>query len=391
MILPSAIRQSRGSAIPHILLPLILTVFLAGCASTPVRPPVTSAQQNAAVIPGYDDIRFVMDASNRAWDDWAARMRVHRAGSAMGDRVDILAVSSGADQGAFGAGYLLGWSERGDRPRFDIVTGVSTGALIAPFAFLGSEYDPSLEQLYTQTSAQGLYRLSILSGLLGSPSIADNSPMRAIIARHVTPEFVDRIADEHRQGRRLLVLTTNLDSQEGIVWDIGAIANSNADSRVNLIRQVILASASIPGLLPPAMIGVEAHGQAFEEMHVDGAVSASSLLVPLSALTPEPAGSFETGNGSVTLLYNNVVWPRYEVTEPSTFAIMIRSLDTNIAAADRSMLRDYAASTEAAGYRFNVLSIGEDYEIVDHARFDEAFMRSLFAYGRARAADAFIQ
>lgn len=391
MTLPSAIKQKSKSGFLVTVLTLLLLVFLAGCASTPERPPITSAQQNAAMVPGYEDIRFAFDSSDQEWARWVARMQVDRAENDMGNRVDMLAVSSGADRGAFGAGYLIGWSDRGDRPRFDIVTGVSTGALIAPFAFLGSEYDPVLQQLYTQTSAEGLYRLSILSSLLGSPSIADNSPMQSIIARHVTTEFVDHIAGEHRLGRRLLVLTTNLDSQEGIVWDIGAIANSEASDRVDLIRQVLLASASIPGLLPPAMIRVEAHGQPFEEMHVDGAVSSSSLLVPLEGLNMASAEGAVTGNGSVTVLYNNVVWPRYEVTEPSTLAIMIRALDTNIASADRARLRDYDASADEAGYRLTVLSIGEDYELVGHPRFDEDFMRSLFAYGQARAADASIQ
>jgi predicted acylesterase/phospholipase RssA len=156
----------------------------------------------------------------------------------------------GIRQGAYSAGVLNAWSRQGGRPSFDIVTGVSTGSLIAPFAFLGEQEDGELKAIYTGVSRKDIYHQRILSGLFGGPSLMSTRPLQALIARHITPALLDRIAAQHRRGRRLLVMTTNLDAERGVIWDMGAIAASDTSDRLSLFRQVLLASASIPGVFP---------------------------------------------------------------------------------------------------------------------------------------------
>jgi hypothetical protein len=190
-----------------------------------------------------------------------------------------LAVSGGGSDGAFGAGLLNGWTKAGTRPKFKIVTGVSTGSLVAPFAFLGSDYDERLKQAYTTINARGIYLVHNLVSLLWRESLTDNAPFREMIAKYIDDKLLDRIAEQHRAGRRLYVLTTDLDREEPVVWDMGAIANSKSARRLDLFRQVLLASTSIPTFFPPVLIHVTIDGVVRDEMHVDGGVMAQSFFV----------------------------------------------------------------------------------------------------------------
>jgi predicted patatin/cPLA2 family phospholipase len=192
---------------------------------------------------------------------------------------NYLAVSGGGSDGAFGAGLLKGWSETGKRPKFKFVTGVSTGALIAPFAFLGAEYDETLKEAYTTVDAQRLYLARSLVSLLWEESFTDNKPFREMIAKYIDDKLLARVAEENKAGRRLYVLTTDLDREEPVVWDMGAIAASNSPDRLNLFRKVILASASIPAFFPPVLINVKIDGVQKDELHVDGGVFAQAFFV----------------------------------------------------------------------------------------------------------------
>ena len=175
--------------------------------------------------------------------------------------VETLALSGGGGDGAFGAGVLAGWTERGTRPEFEIVTGVSAGAIIAPFAFLGPRYDKQLKEIWTQYQTNEVVISSILPGLLGGPALADNSPLVALIAQYVDKKMLRAVAHEYARGRMLLVLTTNLDAQRPTVWNMGEIAHHGNDEALDLFRKVILASAAIPGALPPVSIPVVAGGR----------------------------------------------------------------------------------------------------------------------------------
>ena len=182
----------------------------------------------------------------------------------------ILALSGGGINGAFTAGVLKGWSVRGTRPKFDVVTGISTGGLISTFAFLGPQYDDLIGSIYTHITDDQVYQTRGPLALLTSDAQASSSPLWALINQHITPQLLQQVAYEHRQGRRLYIGTTNLDTRRLVIWDMGAIAASNRPDALLLYRQIVLASSSIPGLLPPVEIGVTVNGMPFTEMHADG-------------------------------------------------------------------------------------------------------------------------
>ena len=295
----------------------------------------------------------------------------------------LLAISGGGDNGAFGAGLLVGWSEIGTRPRFKIVTGISTGALIAPFAFLGPEYDPMLTEMYTTIDRQDVFeKRPILAGL-SSDALADSTPLKNLIARYLDSAVVDGIAEEYRHGRALVVITTDLDAGLPVLWNIGAIAESERPERVTLIRKILLASASIPGLFPPVLFNVTVDGVAHQEMHVDGGASMQTFLYPagfqLGKLGggPRPRIAYIIRNGRLT--------ERWDQVERSTISIANRAvatLTTNSGVDD--LYRMYALAKRDR-VQFHLAYIGSDFAEPHPEEFDHAYMVKLFDYARAKA------
>jgi predicted acylesterase/phospholipase RssA len=232
------------------------------------------------VLDGTDDDRLARTAivALQRELDYHARAGVEELPPAV-----YLAISGGGENGAYGAGILTAWSETGTRPIFKAVTGVSTGALIAPFAFLGSAYDKDLERFYTTIDrSQVMTSRGLITGVLGD-SLYDSTPLLRTIRSALTPQFIAAIRREYSEkGRLLFVATTNLDVPVGVMWNIGAIAASDIPDAPDLIAKILLASASIPGALPPVMIDIEAGGQRFQEMHVDGGTVAQVALYPPS-------------------------------------------------------------------------------------------------------------
>ena len=179
-------------------------------------------------------------------------------------------MSGGGDHGAFGAGFLKGWSASGSRPTFKIVSGISTGALIAPFALLGSDYDDQLEAAYTTVSAVDIFKKKSVLRAAWRESLADNHPLQEMVHKFINDDLIDAIAVAHQNGQRLFIGTTNLDAQRPVIWNMGVIANSKNPQAHDVFRQILVASAAIPVLFPPEMFDVEANGELYEEMHVDG-------------------------------------------------------------------------------------------------------------------------
>jgi predicted acylesterase/phospholipase RssA len=185
--------------------------------------------------------------------------------------VYFLAVSGGGDNGAFGAGLLNGWTETGTRPEFKLVTGVSTGALIAPFAFLGPDHDGTLKRFYTTLAPSDILEMRSLLAAITSDALADNAPLWQLVENVVDQALLDAIAAEYNdKGRLLLVATVDLDARQSVLWNMTKIAASDDPKALELFRSVMIASAAIPGTFPPVMIDVELDGQAYQEMHVDG-------------------------------------------------------------------------------------------------------------------------
>ena len=345
--------------------------------------------QSEARVVDYGDIRIWQDADVAAWQAWRSRFIEERSQNRDTNvPITMLAISSGSDKGAYSAGFLIGWSQTGERPKFDLVSGVSTGALIAPFAFLGPEYDHVIRDLYTGIDADDIYRSRTLQGLLGGPTLADTGPLRKLIARHADTALLEAIAAEHRKGRRLLVQTTNLDAERGVVWDMGAIAASDRPDRLALFRRILLASASIPGFFPPVLIEVDAGGTSFKEMHVDGGTTSSLFALPPSVIFADSQrGGFD--NGQLVILYNGALEPSFRMTEPSAFAIMERALSASIKEADRRSLRQLRAFAADNDLDITIHVAGPQSETEDVDLFDAEFMRGLFALGEADAQIAY--
>lgn len=320
-------------------------------------------------------IRVYLDAEDRA----AIFQQAFREGVPVGadGRLDFIALSGGGSNGAFTAGLMKGWSETGERPDFEVVTGVSTGALAAPFVFLGPDYDDELAEAYTGGAAAGLLQSRGLGALIGS-GIYKSEPLRALVERFVDEDVLRAVAAEYAKGRVLLVATTDLDSQRGVSWDLGAIATQATPEALELFRSVLVASASIPGAFPPVLIPSDNAGLNFEEMHVDGGVTTPFLAVPETLWSfREPSDTLRGARFYVVV--NGRTNPSFGITKDTPQGVLGRSLDIllraslvttlagNHAFADRNNLFfRYAAlpnDSEASALDFSIESMSAVYEV----------------------------
>lgn len=350
----------------------LCSLALVGCALP--RDQFTAAEEATAMIPGIPDARYWGDTPQlpAAAAAFARRPRA---------RFSYLALSGGGGAGAFGAGFLDGWSETGTRPEFTVVSGVSTGALIAPFAFLGPAYDDTLRAMYT-----GGYGLSLIDapdplGALFGPGVFDSNRLLELSRRFVTPEVIAAIAAEHRSGRRLLVQTTNLDAQRPVIWNMGAIAASGVPGSEELFRQVLIASASVPGVFSPTMIAVQSGMKRFREMHVDGSVYSNVFIVP-DRFVGELRVAGETGD--IYVIMNGKLEPSFEVVENLTIRIVARSISTMIEARSGALLQSTYDFAKRNQLRFNLTSIPAEVDDSGTTLFDTGQMRKLYAFGRQR-------
>lgn len=295
-----------------------------------------------------------------------------------------LALSGGGPNGAFGAGLLSGWSAQGTRPVFKIVTGVSTGALMAPFAFLGSSYDDALREFYTTTATSNIVqRLSIIPALVAGESIADSRPLARLIDQHVDATLLDQVARAHERGRRLYIATVDLDAQRFVVWNMGMIAASARPESLELFRKVMFASASVPIVMPPVFFEVVAGGQRYGEMHVDGAVAAS-VFVSGGVFGPEllrDRGGRGRGREDIFVIHNGQLRPVAEEVRRSIRSIAARTLNASSRAAMvGSLFRIYAFANRAQA-RFHWVTIPDGVEIEGTEAFDPVRMRALYDVG----------
>jgi hypothetical protein len=296
--------------------------------------------------------------------------------------VEYLALSGGAGDGAYGAGLLVGWTRRGDRPDFEVVTGVSAGALIAPFAFLGSRYDRQLREIWTKYETDDLATPQVLAGLLGAEALADSSGFKTLIARYVDRALLDRIAEEYRKGRVLLVGTTNLDAQRPVIWNMGEIAASSHPSALELFRSVLLASTALPGVFPPVHVRVAADNRVLEEMHVDGGPTRQVFLAPshLSLRTFDklyPRAPLRR----IYVIKNGKLNPEYEAVQANTLAISARSLFTLTKSQSIGDINRIYATAMRDGAEFRLASIPPVFDRVAKQAFDPEYMKALFVLG----------
>ena len=353
---------------------------LLACTAPP-RTAFTSQDQAAAFVPGFPDVRFFADAP--AAEIAALQHRFIPQSTAPGAEMVVLALSSGGEGGAFGAGLLTGWTKRGDRPAFDLVTGVSAGALIAPFAFAGVEYDDDLAQLFDDGAASRLNRgRSLIRGLLGQ-SVLDGKALRSLIDSYLTDDLVAQIAARHRTGARLLVVTTNLDAGRSVVWDIGAIAVSNRAGARGLIGDILQASASIPAIFPSVMMSVTDGVRDFAELHADGGAGRQVFFFPDAVMTSDGFARLLPAGTRIYTIMNRKMAPEFQVTTARSFPIAERGLsvlETADAAAIVSLTANLATDS---GLVFRMAAIDITVPTANNLPFDPAYMRAVFSRGQA--------
>ncbi len=374
----------------------LLAFFLSACAAIPTHIPLSQEQSTQATVQGFPaTVRFWADelpkgsevSFFRSIENYRAFHADYYKEHKKWPDVYFLALSGGGNDGAFGAGILNGWSDSGHRPTFHVVTGVSTGALIAPLAFLGESYDQKLRELFTQTHTDGILLMDIwtfLSGLTGGLSLSDVSPFIEQIKKTYTPEILDKIAAEHRKGRRLFVATTNIEAQRGVIWNMGAIAASDNPEKLELFHKVIQASAAIPGVFEPVFIDVTVDGNRYSEIHVDGGVTAQVFLFPMQmpqTVVKEMKKSKIERN--LYVIRNGKIGPEYKgFPNPGLFSISARSVESLIKNNGTGDLYRLYLAAQRDGTRYHEAHIPESFNVESKEMFDPDYMKALFDLGR---------
>ncbi len=369
---------------------------LAACGQATLHNPVPKEKSSLAVVTGYGK-------NIRSWGDEAPpnletsiakRIAEYKAAHTLYYKqhrsyppMNYLALSGGGNDGAFGAGLLCGWSASGARPQFAIVTGVSTGALIAPFAFLGKDYDPQLRHVYTTLRSDNIFMgtvSTVLDGITGGLAVTDTTPLARKIEETITPEMFERIREEHKKGRRLLIATTNLEAQRSVIWDIGAIANSGNPGALKLFHNIMMASAAIPGVFKPVFISVTIDGKTYDEIHVDGGVTSQVFLYPLQSTSTESWMFRKSGiTRSLYVIRNTKISPEYKRITPGIVSLSQRSLETLIKSQGIGDLYRLYVGAQRDGIDYHMIQVPPSFEAESEEIFDPAYMSKIFDVGYA--------
>lgn len=364
-------------------------VFLSvqGCTSITRKDAVPEGETARAVIPGLEDVRYRtgIDDELLAKEAIASFYREKKYYASKGRRIPsavFLAVSGGGDDGAFGAGLLNGWTESGKRPEFKLVTGVSTGALIAPFAFLGSEYDGKLKDFYTNTEPKDILKPRSILAAITSDAMADNKPLWKKLEKQVDQSLLDAIAAEYEKGRLLLVATVDLDARQSVLWNLTKIAASKDPKALHLFHSIMIASAAIPAGFPPVMFDVEVDGTAYQEMHVDGGTMSQVFIYPPSLHVKEISRKHGvTRKRTAYVIRNSRLDPRWAEVERQTMPIAGRAVSSLIQTQGIGDIFRIYLETQRDNVDFNLAYIPESFNVPHKEEFDTTYMRALFKTG----------
>lgn len=365
---------------------LILLLTLSGCSSLTRLDAVPQDLQSVAIIPGLENIRYRVgvDTEAMAKEGVASIQREKAWRNSIGltgnlAPVHFLAISGGGDDGAFAAGLLNGWSSSGSRPEFKLVTGISTGALIAPFAFLGQKYDAHLKNFYTNTKPQDIFNPRGILAAITSDAMADNRPLWRRLEKEIDRSFLNEIAAEYKKGRLLLVGTSDLDARQGMIWNLTKIATSKDPRALKLFRSVIIASTAIPGGFPPVMIDVEVDGKKYQEMHVDGGTVAQVFVYPpavkLNALAKQQDASRER---NLYIIRNSRLDPEWSNTKRQVISISKRAIGSLIHTQGIGDLYRIYVTAKRDGVAYNLAHIPADFDEEHRMEFDTKYMRALY-------------
>ena len=379
----------------RIAVSVFIYLLLTGCATLP-RDPVPSDRVFDAEITGMPGVR--------AWggilsSDLQADLIASRAQEPPGlfphdeygrPEYDALALSGGGATGAFGAGFLNGWTETGERPNFKIVSGISTGSLIAPLAFLGSDYDEQLKTVFTTVNSESiLKKLGLFTILFQSESLASTGPLKILVDKNFDAAFIRKVAERHNQGYRLYIGTHHMDAQRLVVWNMGLIANSSHPDAPELFRNVILASASIPIAFPPVLIKSEVDGIIYDEMHVDGGVSVQVFFyagtvdvnAAIAAASDSNVKDLPKNQGDIYIIRNGQISSSPMQIPRELSSITSRTVDSMIKiSAVGDLYRIYSFS-KLNDSKFYYVDVPADYVAESSEAFDQADMNRLFEIG----------
>ncbi|MEA3411513.1 MAG: patatin-like phospholipase family protein [Pseudomonadota bacterium] len=369
-----------------------------GCAGPVRKDAVPQELSTQAVVPGLEDVRYRVGVDSelilregiasvyREQEYLASRQ--HRG--PMPPAV-FLAISGGGDKGAFGAGLLNGWTAAGNRPEFKLVTGVSTGALIAPFAFLGPSYDDRLKKLFTTISPSDILKERSIVAALTDDAMADNSPLWKLVEKEINQALLDAIAEEYEtKGRLLLIATVDLDSRQAVLWNMTRIAASRDPKALGLFRSIMIASAAIPGAFPPVMIDVEANGQPYQEMHVDGGTMSQVFIYPPSLHVKETGEAHHVTRERIAYVIRNArLDPDWAEVERRTMDIAGRAISSLIQTQGIGDLYKIYVTAERDGTDFNLAYVPASFDAPHPEEFDTDYMRALFQKGFDMAADGY--
>ncbi|MCU0761341.1 MAG: patatin-like phospholipase family protein, partial [Steroidobacteraceae bacterium] len=359
-------------------------------------PAVPAAASTLAQVPGLEDVRYIVGHEpdmarlrHEIEDTWRRQRQALGAGvgpAATLPDADLLALSGGGDGGAYGAGLLSGWSRAGNRPEFALVSGVSTGGLIAPFAFLGPKYDPLLEAFYTRTPRREIVRTRHLLSAVTNDAIDDTAPLRALIVRFVTRALLDEIGAQYERGRQLWISTVDIDARRRVIWNMTRIAARRDPRALQLFHDVMIASAAIPGAFPPVMIDVTVDGRSYQEMHVDGgAMSQVFVYPPALRLAELSADQGAQRTRRLWVILNTEVVPEWAQTSRRAISIAGRAIDSLIHSQGIGDLYRIYLTCQRDGVAFNLAHIPEDFAAPHREEFDIEYMRALFRRGESDA------
>ncbi|WP_342241107.1 patatin-like phospholipase family protein [Inquilinus sp. OTU3971] len=391
-----AIRPSAQRDLPRLVV-LAVALLASGCSPPSRLAAVPERHEFNATVGSMQGIRYY-PPDHLGTLEADARESVERERAALaasGHRgplppASYLAVSGGGENGAFGAGLLVGWTKTGTRPEFKVVTGVSTGALTAPFAFLGPAYDDRLAGIYTSITAAEVLEARGFLAAVTDDAMADTAPLRRTIAKYVTRDLLAAIAREHDKGRILLIGTTDLDAQRGVIWNIGKIAASGDPGALELVRSILVASAAIPGAFPPVMIDVMADGQPYQEMHVDGGASAQVFIYPPSLKVAEVAKKAGiVRQRDVYVIRNARLDADWADVKRRTLSIAGRAISSLIQTQGVGDLYRIYTVSQRDGVGFHLAYIPSSFDVKLETPFDQTYMRALFELGRKMGAEGY--
>ncbi len=361
--------------------------LLSGCVSME-RLPSPEDPIAMAEIPGIPECRI--------WGDDAPANEIERARAARTrlrsdpdfdpkTPIHFLAISGGAQEGAFGGGVLAGWTARGDRPEFKLVTGISSGSLLAPFAFLGSEYDGAIQEIFSRYSTKDIVNKRIFSALFRGTSLSSNEQLRAILKTYFTPVEMKKVAEAYAQGRALYIGSTNLDSVRPVLWDIGRLASSGHPGAYDLIIDIILASAAFPGIFPPILFDVQQNGKAYQELHVDGGLTSQVFAYSINANVKQVLKEIGIkGQVHVYVLRNAPIWPKVSTVKPSSFPILIKTAESMVNSLAKMDIHHIYSDALDNDIKFHLAYMPSDFREPEE-RFDPSYMKELYEYAFEKA------